>query len=122
MQNQNTVLVVDDDPAIVEFVSDALQDEGYSVITATNGAAALVAVRQYQPQVVVLDMRMPVMDGWAFLAVYCRQVAVHAPVIAISAHAYQSPTMLCIDAFLAKPFDLDVLLDLITKYTPSTQQ
>jgi CheY-like chemotaxis protein len=118
---QNTVLVVDDDPAIVEFVSDALRDEGYSVITATNGATALVAVRQYQPQVVVLDMRMPVMDGWAFLAVYCGQAAIHAPVIAISAHTQQSPTMQCIDAFLAKPFDLDVLLDLIAKCTPSTQ-
>ena len=67
---QNTILVVDDDPAIVEFVSDALRDEGYGVVTATNGVAALIAVRQYRPQVVVLDMRMPVMDGWAFLALY----------------------------------------------------
>src|SRR5689334_3483732 len=56
---QNIVLVVDDDPAIVEFVGDALRDDGYGVVTATNGVAALIAVRQYHPHVVILDMRMP---------------------------------------------------------------
>ena len=117
---QNTVLVVDDDPAIVEFVSDALRDEGYGVVTAPNGVAALVAVQQYQPQVVVLDMRMPVLDGWGFLNLYCQQAEVHAPVIAISAHANQSPAMLCISDFLAKPFDLEVLLNLVSKHVPTT--
>ncbi len=116
---QNTILVVDDDPAIVEFVSEALRDEGYGVVTAPNGVAALVAVRQYQPQVVVLDMRMPVMDGWAFLNLYCQQAEALAPVIAISAHANQSPAMLCASDFLAKPFDVDVLLNLVSKYVPN---
>ncbi len=60
------VLVVDDDPAILTTVSEILQFEGYAVRTATNGAEALRLVEHARPWLILLDMRMPVMDGWGF--------------------------------------------------------
>lgn len=60
------ILVVDDDPSIRTTVSDVLDMEGYSVVTAANGAETLRQIEQTRPLLVVLDMRMPVMDGWGF--------------------------------------------------------
>ena len=58
-----TVLVVDDDPGIRAAVADVLEFEGYPVHTATNGAEGLAALDSIGPCVVLLDMRMPVLDG-----------------------------------------------------------
>src|ERR671933_352790 len=60
------ILVVDDDPVIRETVADILDFEGYSIETATNGREALQAIERAQPSLVLLDMRMPVLDGWGF--------------------------------------------------------
>ncbi|MBV9173586.1 MAG: response regulator, partial [Chloroflexi bacterium] len=67
MEDPARVLVVDDEPVIREVVAEALEFEGYAVETATNGAEALAKVRAHAPQAIVLDLMMPVMDGWAFL-------------------------------------------------------
>jgi two-component system, chemotaxis family, chemotaxis protein CheY len=61
-----SVLVVDDDPKIRELVSDLLSMEGYTVYTATNGADGLRLLERTTPRLVVLDIRMPVLDGWGF--------------------------------------------------------
>ena len=61
------VLVVEDDETLRTTVAEALEDEGYQVITATNGAEALRLVRAAEPDAIVLDLMMPVMDGRAFL-------------------------------------------------------
>src|SRR5437763_1381023 len=60
------ILVVDDDPSILAVVSQILDFEGYPVQTATDGAEALAAVNTQRPSLVLLDMRMPVLDGWGF--------------------------------------------------------
>jgi two-component system, chemotaxis family, chemotaxis protein CheY len=112
------VLVVDDDPAIREFVGQALFFEGYNVVAVANGEAALQAVNNCPPQVILLDMKMPILDGWGFLQAYCRNGESQAPIIAFSAHSKYSSQMLCVNEFLSKPFDLDKLLDLIAKYAP----
>src|SRR5215831_9417053 len=78
------ILFVDDDESIREFVSMALTDEGYDVITASHGAAALDMVRQNKPALILLDMRMPIMDGWAFLKAYEQTPGPHVPVIALT--------------------------------------
>lgn len=57
------VLVVDDDDRIRTVVTEVLQDEGYDVVEATNGAAALERLATVQPAVILLDMRMPVKVG-----------------------------------------------------------
>src|SRR5207248_6634813 len=61
--NMKTVLVVDDEPGIVRIARDYLEHSGFTVATAGDGAAALRAFRQYQPDLVVLDLGLPEVDG-----------------------------------------------------------
>ena len=62
------VLVVDDDPDIRELLFTALEDEGFEVVPAGNGEEALAIIKTFRPDVIVLDLMMPVMDGWQFAA------------------------------------------------------
>ncbi|TET12000.1 response regulator, partial [Candidatus Aerophobetes bacterium] len=57
------ILVVDDEPAIVELLCRSLRDEGYRVLTTDNGEGAVAKVREERPEVVLLDIKMPGMDG-----------------------------------------------------------
>jgi CheY-like chemotaxis protein len=111
------ILVVDDDAAVQEFVKLALSEEGYTVLTAANGAVALEVAAKHELSLILLDMAMPVMDGLAFLNVYCQQPNTQPPIIAFSANARNAPEMSCVQAFVAKPFDLDRLLELVKKHT-----
>jgi CheY-like chemotaxis protein len=105
------VLVVDDDVAVLQTIADALEAEGYTVVTARNGALALERLRQRRPDVVLLDLMMPVMDGWTFLPL-CRADPGGAdlPVVVLSALSPTTTSILLADAFITKPFDLDDLL------------
>jgi CheY-like chemotaxis protein len=80
------VLVVDDDPAIRDAVRDALEAMGMRVTTASDGAEALDRVLIEEPCVVLLDMRMPVMDGWGF-ARAIRERGMELPVVVMTAAA-----------------------------------
>jgi len=60
------ILVVDDESAIREVIIQLLEDEGYLVEQAANGVEALTKLQLIRPDVIVLDLMMPVMDGWAF--------------------------------------------------------
>jgi CheY-like chemotaxis protein len=64
------VLVIEDDDAIRAVVSAALEDEGYQVVNARDGAEGLQVARTEQPRIILLDMRMPVIDGWEFTRRY----------------------------------------------------
>src|SRR4051794_11710909 len=63
---ESSVLVVDDDPDIRDMMAEVLEANGCSVTTASDGAEALQVVDQSMPDVILLDMRMPVMNGWEF--------------------------------------------------------
>lgn len=67
------VLVVDDDPEVVEAVGTMLEDDGYDVETATDGPAALKSVLDAPPDLIVLDVRMPRLNGWEFCEIVRRQ-------------------------------------------------
>jgi DNA-binding NtrC family response regulator len=112
-----TILVVDDDPAIQSFLKIALMDEGYEVLVAENGAVALEIIARTPPNVVILDMKMPIMDGWAFLKHYCEQVQHPAPVISMSAAVGAPVIVECASSSIPKPFNLDTLIDLVAQYT-----
>jgi CheY-like chemotaxis protein len=119
------ILVVEDDEAIRELVSDVLRDDGYEVREATNGLEALGRVRDERPDLIVLDLMMPVMDGWAFVE-ECREHAYcdDVPIIVTSASHDLPRTAERLRSFgvrtcLAKPFDVDGLLALIERYVPS---
>ena len=109
------VLVVDDEASLRELVAAWLEDEGFAVTTASNGAEALRVLREVRPEVIVLDLMMPVMDGWAF-AEACHRVTAPAaiPILVVSAAYGLSQTAERLRTFgvracLAKPFNLDVL-------------
>lgn len=109
------VLVVDDDDGIRELVSLALLDDGFEVITAANGAIALDRVTEYPPDVIILDMNMPVVDGWQFASGYRSTVGQHAPILVFTAgqSAAACAKEIGADGFIGKPFDLDHLVGLV---------
>ncbi len=121
MSATGPVLVVDDDEGIREFVAIALSDEGYEVATATDGAAALELVEQRPPAVILLDMRMPVMDGWAFTREYRRRPGPHAPIVVVTAarDAGDRAAQIGAEGVLPKPFRLAELLDVVGEFVSS---
>ncbi len=114
------ILVVDDDYAIRMAVSEILQFEGYSVATAANGAEALEAIERLKPSLILLDMRMPVLDGWGF-ARELRARGVRLPILVMTAARSASRWAEEIGAqgYLAKPFDLPELLKVVEEATAS---
>lgn len=106
-----SILVVDDDPTILATVSETLDLEGYPVFTATNGAEALDVMVHKPPALVLLDMRMPVLDGWGFIrAVRERGMNPTVVVMTATADARRWAAEIGAQGVLAKPFDLDDLI------------
>ncbi len=107
------VLVVDDDVKILRFIRSSLTLAGYVVITTTSGEEALKLVESEKPNVMLLDILMPVMDGFEVLR-KLRAVS-ELPVIAVSAQASAAEEALRLGAndFLAKPFRPDELVNRI---------
>lgn len=111
------VLVVDDDASIVNTVSAVLGDEGYDVATASNGQLALRHLEDQVPALVLLDMRMPVMDGWQF-AQEVRRRGLDVPIVVMTAaqDAARWAGEIGADGFVAKPFDIDDLLGAVERH------
>jgi len=113
------VLVVDDDPAIRGLVGDALRGQGYTVDLAAHGREALDAVRARRPATVVLDLMMPVMDGFTFMETCHREhLCNDVPIVVISAvqHAMTRVRDVPVHASITKPFDLDDLIRTVGTY------
>lgn len=107
------VLVVDDDPDSRTLLELALSYAGYSVRTAANGLEALTAARRELPHVILLDLAMPLMDGFAFRDAQLRDPALAPiPVICVSGRhdAAQAARRLRLAACIGKPFDLERLI------------
>ena len=113
------VLVVDDDEDIRSVVALALSRKGYEVLTAARGSAALDLARQFPPDVILLDMRMPLMDGRAFAATYRHTAGPHAPIIVFTAASQGARQVAEIgaDGYLAKPFTVHQLYGVVDKHT-----
>ena len=109
-----SVLVVDDEPVIRDVVAEALREEGYAVTTARDGRMALDLLAQQPPDLVVMDVMMPGMNGRdAFLAMRSRRDLPSVPVIMMSAAIGTETLDPSISGFLPKPFDLDDLVVLV---------
>lgn len=115
---QSRILVVDDDRGIREFVHSVLADEGYEVAEAVDGRDALQQADVARPDVILLDMRMPVMDGWEFARTYRQRPGPHAPIVIVTAalDVARDAKDIGADGFLAKPFHLDDLLALVERH------
>lgn len=106
------VLIVDDDAGIRELISSALSDEGYDVATAADGRQALAVVEEVDPALIVLDLRMPVIDGWQFARLYRQRPGRHAPIVVCTAalDAAKDAAEIGAEGFIGKPFRLEDLL------------
>jgi two-component system alkaline phosphatase synthesis response regulator PhoP len=100
------ILVVDDEPQIVRFVRAYLEDAGFQVVTARDGQEALFAARHEKPDLVILDLMMPGMDGWGFIRSFRQESDV--PVIMLTARVEETDQVLGLelgaDDYVTKPF------------------
>jgi CheY-like chemotaxis protein len=120
--HQMRVLVVDDEPTLREVIAAYLEDSGYVVDQAENGMQALERMRTVRPDVVVLDLLLPVMDAHELMGVMRSEPGIAAvPVILLSAATDlpRATEQLQPRASLAKPVDLDVLLAVIARVASS---
>jgi len=116
---ERLVLVVDDDPDILQTLGLCLSTEGYRVLMAANGKEALDILDRERPSVILLDLMMPVMDGWQFVAELDSRGRRDVPLLILSAdRAVQGHAQkLKASGHLAKPFDLDELLGKVQMLT-----
>jgi two-component system chemotaxis response regulator CheY len=111
------ILVVEDDTDIRETIAAILEMEGYAVELASNGEEAITVVANQTPSLVLLDMRMPVLDGWGFARVL-RERGVSVPIIVMTAaqDAGRWAREIGAQGYIAKPFDLGDLLSQVQQY------
>jgi two-component system KDP operon response regulator KdpE len=110
--DQRRILIVDDEPGLRELVRINLEHEGYSVLQAANGVECLSIVREEQPDLVILDVMMPEMDGWET----CKKLREFTtiPVLMLTARVQSSDVVTGLDSgaddYLVKPFNMDELM------------
>ena len=108
------ILVIDDDPAILSTVTVLLEFEGYQVEQASNGAEGLALVAWALTRLVLLDMRMPVLDGWGFAGAL-RERGIDLPILVMTAaqDARRWAQEIGAAGYIAKPFDVPALLSAV---------
>lgn len=115
------ILVVDDEPDILKIVNFRLKKAGYEVAAATNGEDALDILREGKFDLILLDLVMPVMDGYEFYRIIKGDDGLKGiPVIVLSASAQKSTIEdtckeLKVEGYLLKPFDAEELLCTVRK-------
>ena len=117
-----TVLVVDDEFGVAEVLESILQDEGYRVLTAINGRQGLDRAAETQPDLIMLDVMMPIMGGAAMLAALRTDGRfAQEPVILMSSLDDTTARESCsgFQAFLRKPFRIAELLALLDQVAPA---
>lgn len=112
------ILVVDDTEDLLATTTEVLMLEGYQVVSATNGMVALDAVSRAEHCLILLDLVMPIMDGYGFLQAYNRQLRPHSPVIILSGETKIQREIFpsFVVGVLAKPFNISHLINLVEKY------
>lgn len=117
------VLLVEDDAAVRSTLAAILHDEGCDIIIAPNGFDALVSLEQHNPDIIVLDWMMPVVDGQHFLQALREEYGRRTPVLVISAGRVSPETATAsgADAYLQKPFDIDELMRVLSELVERTR-
>lgn len=113
------ILVVEDDAGIADLVELALTESGHRVLLAPHGRAALELLERERVDLVLLDMLMPVMNGWEFARAYRERPGPKAPIIVMTAaaDAIRRGAEIDSEAVLSKPFGLDELDEVIDRAT-----
>jgi two-component system chemotaxis response regulator CheY len=119
LQNQKSILIVEDDVAIRDALTLILEDEGYAVVGAPNGLEALRHLKENgPPDLIVLDLMMPIMDGWQFSKEQQQDPSLKdVPVVVLSANGNvgQKASLLGAVGFLQKPVEVPDLLEVIQR-------
>lgn len=117
------VLLVDDDVTILEMLTDVVVDAGHDVLTATNGADALLQALARPPALIISDVMMPVMDGYGLLRAVRETPALQDTLIFLMSAAFsaQRPSAAeqAPDGYVAKPFNLAVIEGLLGQLPPT---
>jgi urea transport system substrate-binding protein len=111
------ILVIDDDPDVLSTVVDILEFEGYPVERATNGAEGLKVLERTRPRLVLLDMRMPVLNGWDFARIL-KERGIQLPILVMTAaqDARRWAQEIGAQGYISKPFDLPDLLAAVERF------
>jgi two-component system, OmpR family, alkaline phosphatase synthesis response regulator PhoP len=123
--NPKKILVVDDEPDLVETVRYPLEMEGYQVLVAYNGEDGLNQARKDGPDLIILDLMLPKLDGYKV----CRLLKFderykHIPILMLTAKTQEKDKLLGketgADEYMTKPFDIDKLLEKVKSYLSKT--
>lgn len=117
MKRTGEILVVDDDPDLREFLQIMLTSMGFEVISAANGKEALDVLEGHDPDLILLDMKMPVMNGWEFSRALEARGA-HPPIVVLTAAPDPAARAAEVhaDGWLGKPFDYEDLEATVRKF------
>jgi CheY-like chemotaxis protein len=113
-QLERVVLVVEDDESIRNVITDVLEDRGFRVVGASNGAEALDRLEVGRPDVMVLDLLMPVMHGWDFMESYAEKTGGDTiPIVVVSVNPAlpRSFNRFGVQRVVPKPFEVENLLE-----------
>jgi two-component system, chemotaxis family, chemotaxis protein CheY len=118
MSTPRDILIIDDEVTIVDFMTEALQEEGYTVRSASNGEQGLSEMESARPAVILLDMHMPGITTTEFLDRLCPHE--HTPIVIMTADTRAAGSLATQRdlTYLIKPFDLDNLIECVAKFVP----
>jgi len=119
-------LIVEDDSKTLKLLRDTLKAQCYRVIEATNGEEAIDLATRQKPDLITMDVQLPVMSGLdAVRAIKANPTTTHIPIIALTADAMRGQDQITLeagcDAYISKPFSIDVLLETIKEYLPEDE-
>ena len=120
-KSAKNILCIEDEPEMIDLIRLILGRRGYTVIGATGGRAGLQAVRDELPDLILLDLMMPDMDGWeVYQQIKSEESTRHIPVIVVTARAQSIDKVLGIhiakvDDYIAKPFSPQELMSSVEK-------
>ena len=118
--DSHELLIVDDDPNVLELLRVNLASQGYRITTAHNGVEALAAIGQRVPELMILDVMMPEMDGWEVCKLVRDKYQAAVKILMLTAKDTArdkviGKNILKADEYMTKPFDIDELLSLVKK-------
>jgi DNA-binding response OmpR family regulator len=117
------ILVVDDEESVRQLFQIVLKHEGYEVLLAANGAEALIAAHNEQPDIIILDWMMPMLDGLAVLQQLRKdEVTAHIPIVMLTAKQSENDMSAALvsgaDVYLTKPFEPQDVLAVLARLLP----